>query len=109
MRKLPLLALLIPTLLILMNRSIDASWTATELVSIDCSATSAHPSLDIESDGTVHIARQDGTRRNDWDIFYKRYEPGTGWTSYEIGADYHAIFGEDVQFLHGHAGIILKF
>lgn len=29
--------------------------------------------------------------------------------TFEIGADYHAIFGEDVQFLHSHAGIILKF
>ena len=29
--------------------------------------------------------------------------------TFEVGADYHAIFGEDVQFLHSHAGIILKF
>ncbi|MFX0196680.1 MAG: S8 family serine peptidase [Candidatus Hodarchaeota archaeon] len=29
--------------------------------------------------------------------------------TFEIGADYHAIFGEDVQFLHSHAGIILRF
>jgi len=27
----------------------------------------------------------------------------------EIGADYHTVFGKDVQFLHSHAGIILKF
>jgi hypothetical protein len=27
----------------------------------------------------------------------------------ELGADYHAVFGEDIQFLHNHAGIIFRF
>lgn len=29
--------------------------------------------------------------------------------TFEVGADYHKIFDKDVQFLHGHAGVIFRF
>ena len=27
----------------------------------------------------------------------------------ELGGDYHIVFGEDIQFLHSHAGVIFRF
>ena len=58
-------------------------WTTTEEVS-----TGIEPSLDVGSDGKVHIAWADltdyGGSGDDLDIFYRRYEPGNGWTTTEV-------------------------
>jgi parallel beta-helix repeat protein len=63
-------------------------WTTTEVISTDSTGTSYTPSLASESDGTVHIAWSDNTNYDgsgsDYDIFYKKYVPGTGWSITEV-------------------------
>ncbi|MGD8544973.1 MAG: pectinesterase family protein, partial [Candidatus Bathyarchaeota archaeon] len=62
-------------------------WSFTEIVSTESTANSLNPSLAIDPNGNTHIAWQDQTNLEcgtDWDIFYKRYEVGTGWTSTEV-------------------------
>ena len=66
----------------------DAGWTVAEVVSTESDGASSYPSLAVGSDEKVHIAWEDhtdyGGSGGDWDIFYKRYEVGVGWTSTEV-------------------------
>lgn len=63
-------------------------WTSVEVVSTESTGNSRNPSLGVGPDGTVHIAWEDETdyagAGNDWDLFYKRFEPGSGWTTTEV-------------------------
>jgi hypothetical protein len=65
--------------------SSDTGWSATEVVSTESTSSSHSPSLAVSSDGTVHIAWEDWTDYDgsgaDSDIFYKKYVPGSGWTT----------------------------
>jgi hypothetical protein len=63
-------------------------WTATEVVSTESGLDSEFASVAVSPDGKVHVAWQDWTDYDgagaDWDIFYKRFEPGSGWTLTEV-------------------------
>ena len=63
-------------------------WTATEVVSTESTDSSYNPSLGVGPDGKVHIAWRDDTdyggSGGDRDVFYKRFEPGVGWTTTEV-------------------------
>jgi len=63
-------------------------WTATEVVSTESTGNSFFPSLAVDLAGNVHIAWHDATDYggcgSDYDIFYKRYEVGVGWTATEV-------------------------
>jgi hypothetical protein len=63
-------------------------WTTTEVVSTESTGDSWDPSLAVDSGGTVHIAWWDITDYDgsgtDSDIFYKRFVPGTGWTTTDV-------------------------
>jgi len=63
-------------------------WTVTEVVSTQSGDSSEFASLGVGPDGKVHIAWQDYTdyygAGTDSDIFYKRFEPGSGWTLTEV-------------------------
>jgi len=65
-----------------------SGWTAAEVVSTESTADSYDPFVGVDSDGTVHIAWSDVTDYDgagtDWDIFYKRFVPGSGWTATEV-------------------------
>lgn len=63
-------------------------WSTTEIVSTESTEDSHSPSLDVESDGTVHVAWDDSTNYggagSDHDIFYKcRSNAGT-WSATEV-------------------------
>jgi len=71
------------------RREAEGRWTETEVISTESNGTSAYPSLAVDSSGNIHIAWHDNTTDLggsgiDWDIFYKRYEVGVGWTSTEV-------------------------
>ncbi len=63
-------------------------WTTTEVVSTESTGTSGYSSLSVDSAGNVHVAWHDSTdyggSGTDYDIFYKRYEVGVGWTTAEV-------------------------
>ncbi|MCE7743054.1 MAG: hypothetical protein GOP50_11450 [Candidatus Heimdallarchaeota archaeon] len=66
-------------------------WSTTVLVSTENTASSAsnNPSLDVDSEGNIHIAWWDSTdflgTDADEDIFYKRWNVSLGsWTSTEV-------------------------
>jgi hypothetical protein len=65
-----------------------SGWTTTEVVSSESWAWSADPSLTVGTDGVVHVAWRDkseyGAIGTDFDIFYKKYVPGSGWTTTEV-------------------------
>ena len=68
--------------------NVVAGWTVTEVVSTESTGDSYVPSLAVDSGGTVHIAWYDITDYDgsgaDRDIFYKRFVPGTGWTTTDV-------------------------
>ena len=61
----------------------QGTWTNTEVVSIGSDAWSGEPAVAVDSDGMVHVVWSDGTNYEscgtDYDVFYKRYDPGSGW------------------------------
>ena len=65
-----------------------SNWTTTEIVSTESTSNSQYLSLSVVVDGTVHLAWEDytdyGGSGTDWDVFYKRYVPGIGWTTTEV-------------------------
>ena len=65
-----------------------SGWTTTEIVSSESWAWSSDPSLAVGTDGVVHVAWRDGSEYGaigtDFDIFYKKYVPGSGWTTTEV-------------------------
>lgn len=70
------------------KRTNDGSWTSTEVVSTESNEDSILPSLDVEPDGTVHIAWKDESEYNEADvvaeIFYK-HKPNFGsWNPTEV-------------------------
>ncbi len=64
------------------------SWTTTGVVSTESTGLSSFPSLAVDLSGNIHVAWEDWTNYggigNDHDIFYKRYEVGSGWTTTEV-------------------------
>jgi len=66
----------------------DSGWTTTEVVSTEGKNAPIDPSLGVGTDGKVHIAWTDttdyGGSDDDTDIFYRRYEPNSGWTTTEV-------------------------
>ena len=68
-----------------------SGWTTLEEISTDITGDFFSPSLAVGSDGIVHIAwyggnRMDVIHHNEWissDIFYKKFVPGSGWTTSE--------------------------
>jgi len=64
------------------------SWTTTEVVSTESTSSSWSPSLMVDSDGTVHVAWDDGTEYggsgSDDDIFYKYKLNGSSWITTEV-------------------------
>jgi len=67
---------------------VGSGWTTTEVVSTESTGDSYDPSLSVDSSGNVHVAWWDytdyGGSGTDVDIFYKRYEVGSGWTTTEV-------------------------
>jgi len=67
---------------------VGTGWTNTEVVSTESTGDSFHPSLAVDSAGNIHIAWYDLTNYTgcgtDYDIFYKRYKVGEGWTPTEV-------------------------
>jgi len=63
-------------------------WTTTEVVSTESTSDSYDPSLAVDSSGNIHIAWQDATNYTgcggDLDIFCKRFEIDSGWTTTEV-------------------------
>ena len=79
-------------------------WTTTEVVSTESTSGSDNPSLAVDLSGNVHVAWDDWTNYGgsgpDGDIFYKRYEVGSGWTTTEVisgftGDSYYASLAVD--------------
>ncbi len=64
------------------------NWAITEVVSTESGNYSNFPSLDVESDGTVHVAWYDYTNYEgsgyDTDIFYKTKSNQSIWTTTEV-------------------------
>jgi parallel beta-helix repeat protein len=64
---------------------VGEGWTPTVVVSTNSTDDSSVPSLAVDSGGNVHIAWYDATDYagcgSDWDIFYKRFVGGSGWTT----------------------------
>jgi len=64
------------------------SWSTTEVVSTESTFDSCYPSLAVDLAGNVHVAWRDPTNYtgcgSDLDIFYKRYEVGSGWTFTQV-------------------------
>ena len=60
----------------------------TEVISTESTGLSDYPSLAVDPEGNIHVAWWDltdyGTSGSDADIFYKRYEVGSGWTTTEV-------------------------
>ena len=69
-------------------RDMTGLWSTTEIVSTESTDNSYGPSLDIENDGTVHIAWYDHTNYagsgNDYDIFYKTRSISGTWSITEV-------------------------
>jgi hypothetical protein len=67
---------------------VGSGWTTTEVVSTESSDESYMPTLDADSSGNVHVAWYEPTDYGgsgpDTDVYYKRYEVGSGWTSTEL-------------------------
>ncbi|MFX1533363.1 MAG: hypothetical protein ACFFDI_03945 [Promethearchaeota archaeon] len=64
----------------------DAEWTLTEVISTESTSNSFHPAIAV--DDTLHIIWVDETdylgAGTDADIFYKRSESSTTWTTTEV-------------------------
>ena len=64
------------------------SWTTTELVTTESNKDSCHPSLAVDSNGTVHVTWEDCTdisgSGHDLDIFYKFKPSGSNWSITEV-------------------------
>ena len=60
----------------------------TQVVSTESTAESYEPSVAVDSSGNVHVAWWDYTNYagcgTDYDIFYKRFVPDSGWTITEV-------------------------
>ncbi len=59
------------------------SWTTAELVTGDCTGYPFLPSLDVESDESVHIAWEEWDGGYIFDIYYKMKPSGGSWTAAE--------------------------
>ncbi len=70
------------------NKPLGESWSATEVVSTESPYDSYHPSLVVDSSGTIHIAWQDESwilgSGSDFDIFYKYKPLGENWSTTEV-------------------------
>lgn len=66
----------------------ERGWTNTEIVSTESEETAYRAILDVDQEGTVHIAWRDTSDFNDsgrdWDIFYKKKPQDGNWTTTEI-------------------------
>lgn len=69
-------------------RDATGVWSTTEVVSTESAEDSHTPSLDVESDGTVHVAWRDNTNYggagSDHDIFYKYRSNAGTWSATEV-------------------------
>ena len=65
-------------------------WTLTEIVSLESDGNSFHPSLDIDSNGTLHIAWKDSEGYYD-NIVYKYKPNGGSWSDPEIVYSHYEI------------------
>jgi len=92
-------------------KSPSGTWSTTEVVSTESTSSSSKPCIDVEDDGTVHIAWEDysyySSSGNDADIFYKYKSPSGTWSNTEVVStdsyDYsiHASLRVDtVGFIH---------
>ena len=72
------------------QRSSSGTWSTTEVVSTESTSKSWYPSLDVDSDGTVHVAWFDDTNYGgsgyDMDIFYKQRSSSGSWSTTEIAS-----------------------
>jgi hypothetical protein len=63
-------------------------WSGAQVVSTESTGLSRYPSLDVGSDGTVHIAWTDnstyGSSGYDFNIIYKQRTSTNGWTPAEV-------------------------
>jgi len=70
------------------QKSSSGSWSSLEIISSESTDHSEHPSLDVESDGTVHVAWQDkydyGGSGIDQDIFYRQRSSSGSWSTVEL-------------------------
>jgi hypothetical protein len=69
-------------------RDATGVWSTTEVVSTESAEDSHTPSLDVESDGTVHVAWRDNTNYggagSEHDIFYKYRSNAGTWSATEV-------------------------
>ena len=66
----------------------NKGWTNTEVVSTESTKSAYRAVLDVDQNGTVHIAWKDNTNYggsgSDWDIFYKMKPRDGNWTTTEV-------------------------
>jgi hypothetical protein len=66
----------------------DLGWSATRLISTTSTGDSFYPDVAVDSAGSVHIVWDDYTdyqgSGTDSDIFYRRYDRGSGWSDVEV-------------------------
>ena len=85
-------------------------WGAAQIISVESTGASSSPSLAIGPDQAVHIVWVDSTDYNgagaDEDIFYKRYEPGTGWTAAEVVSTESTSNSENPRLVVNDDGVV---
>jgi hypothetical protein len=64
-------------------KSSGGSWTDAEIISVESTNFSCESTLDIGSDGTVHVAMNGVSDTEGWDIYYKMKPSGGSWTDAE--------------------------
>ncbi len=77
------------------NKPSGGSWSATEVVSTESAEYSYHPTLEVDSNGDVHIIWEE-LGSEIWDICYKKKPSGGSWTSVEVVSLYSGAFISDL-------------
>ncbi|NPD90454.1 MAG: hypothetical protein HGN29_17205 [Asgard group archaeon] len=67
---------------------VSQSWTIAEVLSTESDFDSTYPVLKVDSVGNIHVSWRDISEylwaEAGYDIFYKSFKQGTGWTNSEI-------------------------
>ncbi|MHA2308351.1 MAG: hypothetical protein ACXABJ_03655 [Candidatus Heimdallarchaeaceae archaeon] len=67
---------------------VSQSWTVAEVISPESDFDSTYPDLQVDSVGNLHVVWRDISdylwAEAGYDIFYKSFKQGTGWTNSEI-------------------------
>ncbi len=80
------------------NRSINGTWSRTEVVSKESTSDISFPTLAVDSNNTLHVAwtQRLGSGSSSQDkIYYSQKKMGESWSEYEIASNK---IGSDAQF-----------